>query len=315
MMKQKQETVIIILGLAAFLVVVVLVLIGISRMAGQGYVGMIKVEGLILEDRAIIKQLHKFGDQPAVKAIVLHMNTPGGTLASAQSISKEIQLLRRQGKPVVVSMAEVCASAGYYIACSTDRIFANPASITGSLGVILRYPEAGGLMQKLGLRMEVVKSGEFKDIGDFARRLNKPEKKILQAMLDDLHEQFVEMVLDARGDKIAQTMAAAQKINLTDLHPEEVKKHLGRLADGRVFTGRQALHLGLVDKLGNLDDAVLSAAFLGKIRGRPKVIQEREPNLMRRLLQSAQNGHKGILGTILGLEYGFWLEHLLESTP
>ncbi|MCK5242104.1 signal peptide peptidase SppA [bacterium] len=312
MRKHRKEIIFIAIGLAGFILLVIFARLTLVKINRRGHIGLIKVQGMILEDRALIKQLHKMNNQPLVKGIVIHINTPGGTLASAQSISKEIQKIRRQGKPVVVSMAEVCASGGYYISCAADRVFANPASITGSIGVILRYPEAGQLMEKLGLRMEIIKSGKYKDIGDFSRKLNKRERRLLQGMIDDLHQQFVEMILDTRGDRIAQALAAKRRINITDLPPEDVKAQLEKLADGRVFSGRQALGLGLVDQLGNLDDAVNTAAFLAKIKGKPKVLQEKSPAFFKHLLQGSRNHKDGILGFLFGLKFGSWLEPGLE---
>ncbi|MCD4814266.1 signal peptide peptidase SppA [bacterium] len=311
--KWGKEFVFIALGLAFFVLLALLAGRTLYRMSAGGSIGLIEVQGMILEDRRIIMQLHKMNDHPMIRAIVISINSPGGTIASAQSISEEIKKIRRLGKPVVVSMSEVCASGGYYIACAADRIYANPGSITGSIGVILRYPEAGELMKKLGLNMEVVKSVPYKDIGDFSRKMNKSEKKIMQRMIDDLHAQFVEAVFDARGDKLAQALAAKQEKNLTDMLPEDIKKYLERLSDGRVFTGRQALQKGLIDKLGNLDDAVQTAAFLAKLKGKPRVLRDEGPSFLRRLMGSSQHHRKNVLGVLQGLKRGVQWDHLLKS--
>ncbi|MEW6515879.1 MAG: signal peptide peptidase SppA [candidate division FCPU426 bacterium] len=273
-------------GLAGFGILMLLALLSLARMSG-GYVGLVQIEGVLLEDRTAVKQLHRLRDHPRVKAVVIHLNTPGGTLASAQSIAEEISKLRRSGIPVVASMAEICASAGYFISCAADRSLAAPGSITGSIGAILRYPEAGELMRKIGVRMEVVKSGDYKDMGDFSRPLTASEKRLLQDMLDDLHAQFVDMVLNARGDKLAAALAKKRGVQLTDLAPEEVKAELLGLADGRVFSGRQAQALGLVDQLGNLDDAVETAARLAGLRGKPRVWREKPPSLWQQWLQAS----------------------------
>lgn len=275
-------------GLAGFGLVVMLALISLSRIS-TGYVGLIQYEGILLEDRTVVKQLHRLQDHPQVKSIVIQFNTPGGTLASAQSIAEEIVKIRRAGKPVVVSMGEYCASAGFYISCAADRIYALPGSLTGSIGAILRYPEAGELMKKIGVRMEVVKSTPYKDLGDFSRPLSPQERNVLQNVLNDMHAQFLEMILDARGDKLAGALAKRQNLQVTDLTPEAVKAELQNLADGRIFSGRQALALGLVDQMGNLDDAVDQAARLGGIRGKPRVWREKPPALWRQWLEAAGN--------------------------
>lgn len=290
-------------AILGFFLLVGLALFGLTRMGGSGYVGLVTVDGMILEDRSTIIQLHKMNDNPLVKAIVIHINSPGGTLASAQSILEEMQKIRRQGKPVVVSMAEVCASGGFYLACGADRVFANPGSITGSIGVILRYPQAAELFTKLGLGMEIVKSGTFKDMGDFSRKMTKKERRLMQIMIDDLHNQFVETILDTRGDKLARALAQTQGINITDLKPEAVQRHLRGLSDGRVFSGRQAQKLGLIDQLGNLDDAVEMAARLAQLRGKPKVLREKGPTFLQQLLRGSAGRPNKMYGGQTGIDF------------
>ncbi len=303
MTKRSREPLLIGAGILIFFVLAGLALFSLTRLVRSGYVGLVTMDGMILEDRATIIQLHKMQDNPLVKAIVIHINSPGGTLASAQSIFEEIQKIRQQGKPVVVSMAEVCASGGFYVACGADRVFANAGSITGSIGIILRYPEAGELMKKLGLGMEIVKSGAFKDLGDFSRKMTKKERRLMQAMINDLHDQFVETVLDTRGDKLARALAQKRGVNITDLKPESVKRHLRGLADGRVFSGRQAHKLGLIDHLGNLDDAVEMAARLGQLRGKPKVLKEKGPTFLQQLLRGAARRPNELLGGETGIDF------------
>ncbi len=299
---QHRDLFLVLAGLAGFGLLVLLALVSLARVSG-GYVGLIQIEGVLLEDRTVIKQLHRLRDHPRVKAVVIRLNTPGGTLAAAQSIAEEMSKLRRAGKPVVAAMAEVCASAGFFISCAADRSYAAPGSITGSIGAILRYPEAGALFRKIGVRVEVVKSSPYKDMGDFSRPLTPDERRLLQSVLDDMHAQFLEMVLDTRGDKIASSLAKRRNLPLTDLAPEAVKAELQTLADGRIFSGRQAQALGLVDHLGNLDDAVDLAARLGGLRGKPRVWREKPPTLWQRWLQ-------GLSAPELTLASGWWPEIL-----
>jgi protease-4 len=222
---------------------------------GGDRVGVITVEGVITDSREVIEQLHRYRDLPSVKAVVLRVNSPGGAVAPSQEIFQEILKFRREtGKRVVASLGSVAASGGYYIAAAADRIVANPGSITGSIGVIMQIPNLGGLLQKVGIKTTVIKSGDNKDLGSITRDLTDAERRILQEVMDDVHSQFIEAV------------AAGRHMDRARVEP---------LADGRIFSGRQALGLGLVDELGDLPDAIERAGGLVGIPGRPKVIQER----------------------------------------
>src|SRR5574341_787827 len=244
-------------GLALFLVTVALAaaLLGPRLPFGGDRVAIIAVEGVIADSREVIEQLHRYRDLPGVRAVVLRINSPGGAVAPSQEIYQEILKFRRQtGKPVVASLGSVAASGGYYVAAAADRIVANPGSITGSIGVILQIPNVSGLLQKVGIKTTAIKAGENKDLGSITRDLTEAERRILQAVMDDVHGQFIEAV------------ATGRRLDRARLEP---------LADGRIFSGRQALGLGLVDELGDLSDAIERAGSLVGISGRPKVIQER----------------------------------------
>jgi protease-4 len=244
-------------GLAAFLVAVALAAawLGPRLPFGGDRVAIIAVEGVITDSREVIEQLHRYRDLPAVRALVLRINSPGGAVAPSQEIYQEVLKFRRQtGKPVVASLGSVAASGGYYVAAAADRIVANPGSITGSIGVILQIPNVSGLLQKVGIKTTVIKAGENKDLGSITRDLTEAERRILQEVMDDVHVQFIEAVAQGR------------RMDRARLEP---------LADGRIFSGRQALGLGLVDELGDLSDAIDRAGSLVGISGRPKVIQER----------------------------------------
>lgn len=205
--------------------------------------------------RRVLEQLEKHGEDDAVKAVVLRVDTPGGTVVAAQEIHAALLRLRQGGrKKLVVSMGDVAASGGYYVSCAADRVFASPGTLTGSIGVIMQFPNYQGLLGKVGLGSNTVKSGEFKDIGSGSRDMTDRDRRLLQDLVDDVHTQFVEAVADGRK-----------------LAPQVVRP----LADGRVYSGRQAKELGLVDELGDLEAAIAAAAKLAGITGAPEVIREK----------------------------------------
>lgn len=213
-------------------------------------VAIIAVEGMIVSAGKTIERLHAAADDASVKAVVLRIDSPGGGVGPSQEIHDEVAKLV-QSKPVVVSMGSLCASGGYYIAAPASRIFANPGTITGSIGVIMEFTNIQDLLDKIGLKNRVVKSGKHKDIGSPVRPMSAEDEAILQGLIDDVHSQFVEAV------------AAGRKLEVATVKP---------LADGRIFTGRQAQTSGLVDELGNLESAIAAAAELGGIAGKPKLI-------------------------------------------
>lgn len=217
---------------------------------GKPRVGLLEVEGIILDADEATKQLQDFLNDPSIRAIVVRINSPGGVVAPTQEIYRALNKTREKGKPVVASMGSVAASGGYYIASAADSIYANPGTLTGSIGVIMQISNLGGLLKKVGVRFEVVKAGRHKDIGSFAREMTSEERRILQNLLDDVYEQFVEAI--ATGRKLE-------------------KERVRELADGRIFTGRQAKEAGLIDNLGDLEDAIAEAGRRGGIPDKPKV--------------------------------------------
>jgi protease-4 len=213
-------------------------------------VGVLEVKGVIANVQPTIEELAKFRRDGSVKAVVVRIESPGGGVSPSQELYQEIRRTARE-KPVVVSMGSVAASGGYYIACAAQKIYANPGTITGSIGVILEFTNFEELLKKIGFRMEVVKSGRYKDVGNPGREMTAEERAYLQAMVDNVHQQFVRDVARGRRMKV-----------------EKVRE----LADGRIFTGEQAMELGLVDELGNLKDAIDAAAKMAAIEGEPKII-------------------------------------------
>jgi protease IV len=230
---------------------------------GDGKIGIIYLEGPIVGGSGsggiwgdptgtdtTIRYIRKAGEDKDVRAIVLRLNTPGGSAAASQEVAEEIDRVRKAGKIVVTSMGDVAASGGYWIAAGTDRIVANPATTTGSIGVIWTVANWQELYRKVGIQQETIKSGPYKDIGSPARPLSGEEKELLQGMVNDIYEQFVTVV--ANGRKMDE-------------------KKVRTLADGRIYTGRQAKELGLVDDLGNLYDAIDIAAQMAGITDKPEI--------------------------------------------
>lgn len=245
----------IILGLFILLIVVSILLVLFQKNMPIGdRIALVHIEGLITDSEETMEELKEYVKNPAIKAIVLRIDSPGGAVAPSQEIYEEVRKAAAK-KNVLVSMGSVAASGGYYIASPATRIIANPGTLTGSIGVIMEIPNIEGLMNKLGIKTEVVKSGRHKDIASIFRGIGEEERVILQGVLDNVHEQFIKAVAEGRK-----------------MLPEDVKK----IADGKVFTGEQALKIGLIDELGNLEDTVQAAAKLSGIKGEPVIVSKKE---------------------------------------
>ncbi len=261
---------------ALYFLLGVAVLFGIANlMAGNSMTGgggsgekiaIVEIAGFIGDSRDIVRQIRIFREDNSVQGIILRIDTPGGAVAPSQEIYDEV-LRSRTKKPIYASMGSVAASGGYYIAAAAEKVYANPGSLTGSIGVIMAFTNFEGLMKKVGVRPEVIKAGKFKDTGSPARSMSKKEKKYLQAVVKDVHNQFIEAVTKGR--------------NLS-------KQQAKELADGRIFTGRQALDLKMVDELGGLEDAISSMGARLGIDGRPHVIQEVERETLMEWLMKNQ---------------------------
>jgi protease-4 len=211
---------------------------------------VLDVEGIILDSSDFVEQLNEYGNRPSVRGVLLHLNTPGGGVAASQEIYEAIRKFRaRTHKKVVASMSSVAASGGYYIACAADRIFANPGTITGSIGVVAEWLNYGELLRWAKVESIVIKSGALKDAGSPTRRLTDPEKAYFQTLIDGMYGQFVGAVASSRK-----------------MDPLAVRK----LADGRVYTGQEAKDNGLIDEIGTYEDALSAAGKMAGIRGEPK---------------------------------------------
>ena len=224
-------------------------------------VAVIHVEGVIVGGRgqsglfgdgggtdAIIRQIQSARDDAEVRAVVIRINSPGGSAPASQEVGEELKKLRASGKVVIASMGDVAASGGYWIAALCDKIYANPGTITGSIGVYIPYANWQELFKKIGVSGEKIKSGPHKDMLSPERPMTEKERAIIQEMVDDLYEQFVAVVAEGRK-----------------MDPAKVRQ----LADGRIYTGRQARTLGLVDEMGTMEDAVRAAAKTAGITGKP----------------------------------------------
>lgn len=238
---------------------------GARGVGGGGKIGIIYIEGIITAGETdgglfggrtsgtggILDALRRAEEDPGVKAIVLRIDSPGGTAAASQEVARAVERVKRAGKKVVTSMADVAASGAYWVAAGSDCIFANPATITGSIGVLIETFEMTGLYGKLGVSKQTIKSGPYKDMGSESRPMTPQERAIFQGMVNDIYAQFIDRV------------ATGRKMRREKVLP---------LADGRVFTGRQAKEVGLVDELGDLRDAVRYAGRLAGIKGEPEVV-------------------------------------------
>lgn len=213
-------------------------------------IGVIPIRGFIADSKSVVDQLKKYRKDDRVKAIILRIDSPGGGTAASQEIYREVQRTVSK-KKVVVSMGNVAASGGYYVALAADKIVANPATLTGSIGVILDLPNFKELLKKIGVSRETVKSGTYKDIGSPVRAMTPEERRLLQEVIDNVYHQFVEVVVKGRR-----------------LTREQVEK----IADGRIFTGEQAKRLGLIDELGSFEDAVDLTKKMVGLSGEVKLI-------------------------------------------
>jgi len=232
---------------------------------GGAKVGVVEIEGIIVDGTAAVRELREHAENPSIKAVVLRVNSPGGVVAPTQEIFAAIQRARKAGKPVVATLGAVAASGGYYVAAAADRIYANPGTLTGSIGVVMQMANIEGLLKKVGVEYVVVKAGSYKDVGNFARTMSPEERKMLQALLDDVYSQFVGAVAEGRGLERSEVLA---------------------FAEGRIYSGQQALALKMVDEMGGFEDAVEAAGKLANISGRPKLVYPRKRFSFKDLLEN-----------------------------
>ncbi len=260
-------------GLMLFCVVASVIVFGLMRskstlLTGNG-IGIVEMKGMIIDSTEINDQLKDFLENDRIKAVVLRVDSPGGVVGPSQEIYEEVKKFAAR-KKLVVSMGSVAASGGYYISAPATMIYANPGTLTGSIGVLMKLSNVQGLLGKIGLSSFVLKSGKFKDSGSPVRPMTAEERQLFQGVVDSMHGQFVRAV--AEGRKL--TEATVRK-----------------LADGRVFSGEQALQVKLVDKIGNFQDAVDAAAKMAGIEGEPKLIypEEKKKSFLSLLVESTSD--------------------------
>ena len=248
-------------------------------------VALVRVEGPIIEAKTVVEEIKGYVKDSSVRAIVLRVDSPGGGVVPSQEIYNEVKKARAV-KKVVVSMGSVAASGGYYISAPADRIVANPGTITGSIGVIMLVPNLKGLLEKVGIKTEVVKSGKNKDLASVFRGIGDEERQIIQGVMDDVHEQFIAAVAEGRKMEIDKTR---------------------KISDGRIFSGRQAIGVGLVDEIGDLDDAVKVAGKLAGIDGEPVVVSKSEKGVISKLLDGKMPEELSRVLPDLHLKYMYYM--------
>jgi protease-4 len=277
-----------------------------TAMSGDA-IALVHVQGIIAEStgggplglgsesgtQTIVNQLEQAGRDRSVKAVVIRINSPGGSAAASQEIYDAVKRLRDEhSKPVIASMGDMAASGGYYIAAGADEIYANPATLTGSIGVIMQSINLTSLFERYGIKSDTIKSGPYKDTGSMWRNMTEEERKYWQLMVDDVYDQFVQAVAEGRSMEVA-----------------EVKK----LADGRVFTGQQALDFGLVDQLGGLRDALESAKRKAGITGLATIKDLRHKTFLDEIMSSQSGTKTDAMWRMLEYERANPARHLLEA--
>lgn len=260
----KKACVIISITLLLLLVVSLTLALFQKNIPLRSRVALVSIEGPIMDSMDVVKEIKEHAKDRSIKAIILRIDSPGGAVGPSQEIYEEVKKASAE-KHIVVSMGSIAASGGYYIASPADMIFANPGTLTGSIGVIMEIPNLEGLMTKIGVRTEVIKSGKHKDMASAFRKMDKEDRDILQGVLDNVHEQFIRAVAEGR------------KLTVDSIRP---------IADGRIFTGEQAKEIKLVDELGTLEDAIQKAAELAGISGEPEVVSKKDKLSFLEMLRS-----------------------------
>lgn len=226
---------------------------------------LIRIEGPIFSSKGVVEELKGYLKDNSIKAIVLRVDSPGGAVVPSQEIFEQVKKAAAK-KTVVVSMGSVAASGAYYLSAPAHKIIANPGTITGSIGVIMEVPNLKGLMDKIGIRTEVIKSGRHKDMASAFRDIGREEREILQGLMTDVHDQFIQAVSESRKMPLAEVRS---------------------LADGRIFSGRHAKGIGLVDDLGDLEYAIAAAGEMAGIKGEPEVVTKKERTTLMDLLSGS----------------------------
>lgn len=278
----RNKIVIFLLVFFVFLVFLSLVFTFVQKdVAVKDKIALVRIEGPIIQSKTIVEEIKGYTKDRQIKAIVIRVDSPGGGVVPAQEIYSEVKRASSV-KNVVVSMGSLAASGGYYISAPATKIIANPGTITGSIGVIMEIPNLQGLMDKIGVKTDVIKSGKYKDMTSAFRPMGKEQKEILQGVLDNVHEQFINAVAEGRK-----------------LSFEKAKEY----ADGTVFTGSQALQKGLIDQLGTLEDAIMVAGKLAGIQGEPEIVTKKPKHFIVEMLESRFLGSTSFVYPTYKLDY------------
>jgi len=251
---RKKKALVIILSLIALIFCVSLIS-GFARRPSGDQIGVIEIEGLISGSKEAMEDIIRFKEDSSIKGVILRINSPGGGVGPTQEIFREVMKLKEK-KKVYVSMGSTCASGGYYIASAGEKLYANPSTITGSIGVIMQLMIVEDVLKKIGLKSNTIKAGEFKDAGSPFREMTQAERAYMDGIVRSIYEQFV------------KDIAAARKMD-----PERVKE----LAEGKIYTGNRAKELGLIDAIGNFYDTVDALKTALKIKGKPTLIYTEKP--------------------------------------
>ncbi len=235
-------------------------------------IAVLDVRGSIISSEDTIKIIHSYRDDPTVAAVVLYIDSPGGGVAPSQEIYAELLQLKEKDKKVYAYMSNLGASGGYYVACASDKIYASPGTLTGSIGVILTFTNVEGLFGKIGLSSKTIKSGRYKDIGSPFRPMTPEEEALLGETVDDVYRQFLDTVIEARRDAISDRLEDAGIEKPTKYR---VRRYVMEYADGRIFSGRQAQELGFVDELGNFQKCLKDVARDIGVKGRPTIVRKK----------------------------------------
>ncbi|MGA3174349.1 MAG: signal peptide peptidase SppA [Syntrophorhabdales bacterium] len=251
---RKKKALLIILSLIVLIFVVSLVA-GLAGRPSGDRIGVVEIEGVITGSKEVMDDIERFKEDASIKGVILRINSPGGAVGPTQEIYREVEKLREK-KKVYVSMGTTCASGGYYIASAAEKLYANPSTITGSIGVIMHLMIAQEVLKKIGLKSNTIKAGEFKDVGSPFRDMTPAEREYMDGIVMNIYEQFM------------KDISTGRKMEL-----EKVKK----LAEGRIYTGSQAKNAGLVDALGNFYDTVDALKAVLKIKGKPNLVYTEKP--------------------------------------
>jgi protease IV len=250
-------------------------------------IGVVDLDGVILSPQPVVSQIKKFGDDSSIKAIIIHVNSPGGGVAASEEIYREVKRVRKdKNKKVVVSIETVGASGAYYVSSAADKIFADQGSIVGSIGVIAQWVNYGDLLKWAKLKDVVIKTGEFKDTGNPARDLTPSEQAYMQSLIDNMFGQFIQAVSEGRGLKY-----------------EDVKS----FANGKVWTGEQAMSMKLIDSVGDFEAAVADTAKSVGIHGEPTLVRpERDRKTLMDLLLGDVSQYIPTREKLMEQEVGFY---------